>query len=236
MLRVLVESQAKRQRRGGGAALSVALHVAILGALAATAAHGTAASPEKVRPVILSFVPPVARTPVMRPTAVSATPSLMPRLDIVPPPRIAVPTVVPTTLPSIDASRGFSADSITAPLDRGTGGGSGIARGLNLSDDGSGSGAWKGNELLMHILSPARPRYPEALRQAGVDGHVLVRFVVDTTGRVDLASVQILNSTHELFSRAVRDALGNFRFKAAEVGGRRIAALAEMPFDFQIAR
>jgi hypothetical protein len=32
----------------------------------------------------------------------------------------------------------------------------------------------------------------------------------------------------------VRDAMGNFRFRPAEVGGRRVAALAQMPFEFRI--
>ena len=73
----------------------------------------------------------------------------------------------------------------------------------------------------MRIVSSSKPRYPEQLRQAGVDGRVLVRFTVDTTGRVDPSSVKILTSTHDLFSRAVRESLAGFRFKPAEVNGRR---------------
>ena len=65
----------------------------------------------------------------------------------------------------------------------------------------------------MRIVTSAKPRYPESLRQAGIDGRVLVRFTVDTLGRVDMSSVQILESTHDLFTRAVRDALAGFRFK-----------------------
>jgi len=90
--------------------------------------------------------------------------------------------------------------------------------------------------VLMNVITPARPRYPESLRSAGIDGRVLVQFTVDTTGRVDMNSVKILSSTHDLFTRAVRDALGNFRFRPAEVGGRRVNALAEMPFEFQITK
>jgi periplasmic protein TonB len=48
--------------------------------------------------------------------------------------------------------------------------------------------------------------------------------------------VAILSSTHELFSRAVRDALPGFRFRPAEMGGHRVRALAEMPFEFQITK
>jgi protein TonB len=88
----------------------------------------------------------------------------------------------------------------------------------------------------MRIVTSATPRYPESLRQAGLDGRVLVRFIVDTIGKVDMNSVQVLESTHDLFARAVRDALGRFRFKPAEVRGRRIPAMAEMPFEFQMRK
>jgi periplasmic protein TonB len=234
MLGVLIESQAKRQRRAGGALLSVAAHLAIIGVATATAVHSTTPKKEPMPATFIHFVPAVARTPVIRPTSapMSAT-RLHAVADLLP--RITVPTITPTSLPPIEASKGFSLDSITAPL--ASGGGTGVARGLTFGDDPSaGGGAWKGNELLMHILTPARPRYPESLRRAGIDGRVVVRFTVDTTGGVDMATIQIVTSTHDLFTRAVREALEQFRFKPAEVGGRRVAALAEMPFEFQISR
>jgi len=236
MLGVLIESKAKRQPRAGGAVLSAAVHLAIVGVVTATAVHGTTPKKEPVPETFIHFVPPVARTPVMRPTPASVSPAPSHAVIADPLPRINVPIVVPRSLPPIDASNSFSLDSIAAPLVRG-GDGNGLARGLTLGDDQSaGGGAWRGNELLMHILTPARPRYPESLRQAGVDGRVVVRFTVDTAGRVDMATVQIVESTHDLFTRAVREALEHFRFKPAEVAGRRVAALAEMPFEFQISR
>jgi TonB family protein len=96
--------------------------------------------------------------------------------------------------------------------------------------------AWTGSEALMRVVTQGRPRYPESLRQSAIEGRVLIRFNVDTLGRIDPASVTILSSTHELFSRAVRDVLGDFRFRPAEVNGRRVVALAEMPFEFAIRR
>jgi protein TonB len=237
MLDTLMESRANRQRRAGGAALSVAVHVAIIGAVTVTAVHGTTPpKPKPVVPVTLSYAPPIAHTPVLRASSGSAPPSRF-SMPIAPQlPRIAAPTITPTSLPSIDATRGFSPDSISASDVHATG--SGVARGLSLRDgDGvDANDTWRGNEILMHVLRSARPRYPESLRQAAVDGQVLVRFTVDTTGRIDMSSVQFLRSTHELFSRSVRDALVNFRFKPAEVGGRKVSALAEMPFEFAIQR
>jgi TonB family protein len=40
----------------------------------------------------------------------------------------------------------------------------------------------------MRIVTTAKPRYPERLREAGIEGTVVVRFTVDTTGRVGSAN------------------------------------------------
>jgi protein TonB len=81
---------------------------------------------------------------------------------------------------------------------------------------------------------PVPPRYPEALRAAGIDGSVLVKFVVDTTGRVDMTSIEIVSSTHELFTAAVRETLARLRFYPTEVNGKRVRTSAQMPFLFTL--
>jgi protein TonB len=89
---------------------------------------------------------------------------------------------------------------------------------------------------MMRIVEQVRPRYPDMLRQAGIDGRVLLRFTVDTTGRVDPSSVVVVSSTHDLFAGAARAALLGFRFRPAEVDGQHVRVLAEMPFEFAIRR
>ena len=105
--------------------------------------------------------------------------------------------------------------------------------GGNAADE---STEWRGGELLMRIVASTVPRYPERLRDAGVEGNVMVQFVVDTTGRVDMSSIKVIASTHALFTDAVRDALARFRFRPAELAGRHVEALAQMPFDFRLKR
>jgi protein TonB len=80
------------------------------------------------------------------------------------------------------------------------------------------------------------PRYPDILRQAGVEGEVLAQFVVDTTGRAESGSFKVLKSSHDLFAQAVRSALPGMRFIPAEVGGRRVKQLVQQPFAFAIAK
>lgn len=78
------------------------------------------------------------------------------------------------------------------------------------------------------------PRYPEILREAGVEGEVLARFIVGEDGTVDPASLTVLRSTHELFSAAVRSALPSMRFTPAESDGRAVRQQVEQPFTFSI--
>ena len=232
----LLESSASRQRRSGGAALSVAAHVAIIGAAAVATASGTTTRREPERPVIIHITPPPAPAkPVKRrPVIESRHATSVPAFASIP--VIEVPRTVPTTLPTIDASMvGQPAfDSVAiGPAGSGRSGRRGV---LDVGDDTASGGEWRGNELMMRIISSGKPRYPEPLRQAGIDGHVLVQFTVDTLGYIDMSSVQVLKSTHDLFSRAVRDVLPSFRFKPAEVRGKRVRSLAQMPFEFSISR
>lgn len=79
------------------------------------------------------------------------------------------------------------------------------------------------------------PRYPDILRQAGVEGNVLASFVVDEAGLADTGTFKALRSTHELFTMAVKQALPNMRFVPAEVGGKKVKQLVQQPFAFAIA-
>ena len=79
-----------------------------------------------------------------------------------------------------------------------------------------------------------RPRYPDILRQAGVEGRVIAQFVVRPTG-VDTATFKVISSTHALFTQAVINALPGMRFTPAEVGGRQVAQLIQQEFEFNVA-
>lgn len=79
------------------------------------------------------------------------------------------------------------------------------------------------------------PQYPNVLRTAGIGGTVIAKFVVDTGGRVDARTVEIVKSDHGLFAQSVRQTLLDMRFKPAEVGGLRVKQLVQMPFVFSLA-
>jgi len=80
------------------------------------------------------------------------------------------------------------------------------------------------------------PRYPDMLRSANVEGEVLAQFVVDTTGKADMSTFKVLKETHALFTQAVKTALPQMRFYAAEVGGKKVKQLVQMPFQFNLTK
>ncbi len=80
----------------------------------------------------------------------------------------------------------------------------------------------------------AVPRYPPELLARRVQGKVVVRFVVDTTGMADVASVEILDSSAPQFEESVRAALPHMRFSPARLNGRRVRQLVEQPFRFNV--
>jgi TonB family protein len=80
----------------------------------------------------------------------------------------------------------------------------------------------------------AAPVYPPDLEARGIEGHVIVRFVVDSTGLADISTVLTVQATHAAFDRAVREALPRMRFRPAMVGDRAVRQLAEQLFAFEI--
>lgn len=97
------------------------------------------------------------------------------------------------------------------------------------------SGGWAGvGEAGPEVLTGPLPVYPELLRQAGVQGQVVLEAVVDTTGRVKAASISVVSATHPGFVAPARQALVATLFRPARVGGRAVSMLVRVPFDFTI--
>lgn len=86
------------------------------------------------------------------------------------------------------------------------------------------------------IPGSGSPRYPAALRSAGVSGEVLAQFVVGTDGRVDVSTFKAVRSTDAQFTQAILDALPSMRFTPAQVGDAAVKQLVQQPFVFQIAK
>ena len=91
-----------------------------------------------------------------------------------------------------------------------------------------------GSESGPEVLTGPLPQYPELLRQAGVEGRVMLEAVVDTTGRVNRDSVRVVSATHPAFVAAARQALLATLFRPAFVSGRAVRVRVRIPYDFTI--
>jgi len=76
------------------------------------------------------------------------------------------------------------------------------------------------------------PGYPALLERSGIEGRVLVEFVVDTLGRPDMKSVKVLESSNELFVQSLESALPRWRFYPAEARGRKVKQIVQLPLRF----
>ncbi len=83
------------------------------------------------------------------------------------------------------------------------------------------------------FLSGPRLQYPALLRQAGIQGTVLVRAIIDTTGRAEPASVQVVKSPHPGFDQAAMNAVLRARFRHGVFRGRAVPVLIEFPVEFR---
>lgn len=227
----MVASSSPKPRWSGGAAASFTVHALVIGAAVAASA---APPPPRDRPVERTITfhdhtrppAPVPETPpATTPLGVAAPPLGAPVL----PPLIDVPS----GLPDVDVTRG-----LTRPEDWA---GSAGVRGGSSTGQGDGPvvgdrpwAAWQVEQPAMALPGSPTPRYPDLLRAAGVEGEAVMAFVVDTTGRVDPASITVLRTTHELFAAAVRQALPTMRFVPAEVDGRKVRQLVQQPFVFAV--
>lgn len=81
-----------------------------------------------------------------------------------------------------------------------------------------------------------KPRYPPSLEGVGLEGEVLVQFVVDTTGRAVMSTFKVLKASDFLFAEAVRDVLPSMRFHPASLNGTKRSQLVQAPFGFSRSR
>lgn len=239
----LVESGHRANWSLGPATLSVSLHVvAITAALRLTTAvppslriaavapaarisrvelHWSGAGAERHRgsrdprpphppaaPEHAAFAPPPAALAFATRLAISATTVALRRVDLLPP-----------VVPAVAAA---PADAITrsdAQLDEGDV--------EFLQDEVDGRAAL--------VAGQFAPPYPSELRAAHPDGRVLARFVIDSSGRVEPASITIVATTRGSFAESVRRALPLLRFVPARRRGRNVRTSVEQAFDFHCA-
>jgi outer membrane biosynthesis protein TonB len=79
-------------------------------------------------------------------------------------------------------------------------------------------------------LDNAYARYPNEL--VPQPGCVLVRVLVDSTGRVALETLKVLNSTDSLFTKEVLKIMPRVKYLAAQLRGRNVSQWADLRFSW----
>jgi TonB family protein len=227
MLQVFVESRAARPRSASWAAVSFIAHSALVGAAVLLTARVT---PEARAPETIHVVRYTPAAPVERATSAPIS-AAVPRA-------ISVPSFSIPRIP-FDIPEHRPAQIIGQLLDDLRN----IAPGSSFGTDPGvveSRGAIYTEATVDRMVAPSAgnpsPAYPARLASAGVEGDALVRFVVDTAGRVEPASVEILSASHALFAASVRRWLGQTRYSPALVQGRPVRQLVQQRVGFSLAR
>jgi periplasmic protein TonB len=226
MLDRLLESKSRRARSPMGAVTSIGAHLAVI----VVAIHATAQSRPRPRSVetqeIVPFVvksppsPPVlSHTAQTKRLGAPVTPDIRITFD----PKIPPIDFTPTSTSPSDFTSGLATSStVGSPV-----------------STSAGNGTFNADQVEKQVALLAGapiPSYPEALSAAGVEGKVVAQFIVDERGRVESDSIRFLQSDNSLFEASVRNVLRRMRFVPAEIGGKKVRQLVQMPFVFTIAR
>ncbi len=163
--------------------------------------------------------------------------------QVVPP-----PVSVPTKIPSIDLSKAitneadFSGKGVAGGTANGVKGGTGDAdskgkeAGVKAEEEHHGPYMEFQVEKAVERIGGESPVYPSSLKDQGVEGSVVAQFVVNESGRVEPGTVKILDSSNPAFTAAVKEALPRMKFSAAQIGGKKVQQLVQMPFQFHLQR
>jgi TonB family protein len=90
------------------------------------------------------------------------------------------------------------------------------------------------DEPARRLPDSPEPIYPAALKARGVEGEVVVTFVVSTSGAVELPTFTVVRSTDSLFVSAVRAALRGMRFLPASADNKNVRQLVQQSFPFKL--
>ena len=115
----------------------------------------------------------------------------------------------------------------------GSGGGHGAGHGSGIGD-GTGPGIARNPKVPPRVASTAAPVYPQALRDAGIGGRVVVRGVIGTDGLVESAEV-VRSSGNSTLDNNALSAFYKWRFSAAKNdAGQKVRCYFVQGFPFVI--
>lgn len=83
------------------------------------------------------------------------------------------------------------------------------------------------------IIRMIQPRYPFDAKQKGINGKVLLRFVVSADGTVVEPHV-VKSEPENVFDQAALDAVIKYKFRPAKKGGKAVDCIVKLPISFDV--
>ena len=239
---ILVASRPGRmavRRQFGG---SVLTHLG-MGALIILATRPASLEPANNADTTLFFLP---RLQAATPAAEVRIPEIR-RIEPAanPPPKgfqtIVAPTLVPTEIPEANLDeaaldpRDYTGVGVEGGAANGVVGGTGefdptVGPADALYDEETTDARYT-RARIIHQLAPV---YPPVLRQARIEGAVLVSFVIDTLGQVEPGSIAVLQSSRPTFDQPAIKAILGSRFAPARLGTTGVRQLTRQQISFLI--
>jgi TonB family protein len=146
---------------------------------------------------------------------------------------VIVPQVVPVEIPAVDISAG--APNATFGIEDGGLETSSFAGLLSAPEVDEGPVELAALDQQPELVAAGRLRYPHDLRTWGVEGAVVVEFVLDTTGMVEPNSVTVVHSDNEGFDRAAMDAIKESVYRPGHLNGRPVRVSVSLTVNFTIS-
>ncbi len=84
------------------------------------------------------------------------------------------------------------------------------------------------------LIKKVLPQYPELARKASIEGRVVLKVIVDTTGHVK--SVEVVQSDNEIFNAPAIEAVKQFEFTPAMQNDRKVPVALIIPIRFELDR
>jgi periplasmic protein TonB len=244
MFDVLVASGTHLELRSRWVGTSLVVHAsaAVLAVMATRAAleSPSVAIPDTPVMLFVAKAPPEPPPPEVKPE------SPVPAVVVTEPPPKGFQTVValtdiPDAVPPVDLTqrtldpRDFTGRDVEGGLAAGVVGGTGKADvwAGGLAADAIYEATTNDERFSpATVVSQPAPRYPKHLEAAGLQGRVLVEFVIDATGHVEPGSVRSLESTHPAFEAAAQKAMLGSLFKPARWSGHPVRQLTRQSVRF----
>ncbi len=222
MFETLIETKRRRnpKRALGVGVVSLVLHtVVIAGAVLFTLNAGASDPSVKVDTAMVYLAQQQQQQPEQQPV----------QLDV--PLRgfqtVVAPTVIPTNIPPVNLLEHFDPKDYS---------GAGVEGGKGTGVVPSGNDVFSEGvvEERPALIPGLPPDYPSLLQQAGIQGQVLVQFIIDTLERVEPGSIRVLESPNPGFDAPSRGYILHAMFRPARMHGRPVRVLVTLPVLYQL--